>query len=129
MRPGLDEVVAVVREFAAIGPDRQISMDTRMEADLGITGDDGVDLLRAVESRFDVAMGVKDGSLRSVFDLAENEYLFGSEGLEVPFLNRIYRWITGNPAPVIRDLTVGELVAVIRKSRDGTWDAIPTDGD
>ncbi len=115
--PSFEEVIAVIREFAAIRPDREITTDTRVEADLGITGDDGIDLLRTVEARFDVNIGLNDGSLRSVFGLEENEYLFGSEGLEVPFLSGLFRWISGNTDPVIRDLTVGELLATIQRTR------------
>lgn len=107
--PDILEVISLVREFTGLRPDRPITAEARIEADLGITGDDGIDLLRAVEARFDVNLGVADGNLRRVFDLGENEFLFGSEGLEVPFVGRLRKWLTGRPQPVIRDLSVGDL--------------------
>ncbi|MBT8402005.1 MAG: hypothetical protein KJO98_16135, partial [Rhodothermia bacterium] len=57
-----------------------------------------------------------DGSLRRVFGLGENEFLFGPEGLEIPFVGSLYRWITGRRPPVIHDLTVGELFVAVKES-------------
>ncbi len=67
--PDILEVISLVREFTGLRPDRPITAEARIEADLGITGDDGIDLVRAVETRFDVNLGVADGNLRRVFDL------------------------------------------------------------
>ena len=114
--PTVEDLSAVIREFAGLRPDRRINARTRIDRDLGITGDDGIDLLRTVETRFQVSVGLVDGRIRQVFGLGENEYLFGSEGLEIPFLSGLSRRITGKPAPVIRDLTVGELLAAIHWS-------------
>ena len=114
--PTMQELSAVIREFVGLRSGRHVTAHTRIDRDLGITGDDGIELLRTVETRFDVSVGLEDERIREVFGLGENEYLFGSEGLEIPFLSGLSRRITGNPAPVIRDLTVGELLAAIQKS-------------
>ncbi|UBH39637.1 hypothetical protein [Enterobacter bugandensis] len=50
------------------------------------------------------------------FSLAENEYLFTGEGIDFFGICRFMRWLHGIPEPVIRDLTVGELHAVLVKA-------------
>jgi hypothetical protein len=50
------------------------------EGDLGLTGDDGTDLLTATEKRFDVTFDDSETGIPETFDLRPNEYLFNSEG-------------------------------------------------
>ena len=114
--PSLSDLVAVIRAEAAIPPARPIDGETRLEADLGITGDDGEALLRAVERRFDVSLAI-DGSRRPVFGLRPNEYLFHEEGVD-PFglwqrLGNLLRRM--KPRSVVTDLTVGRLHEALRR--------------
>lgn len=98
--PSFDDVAAFVREVVRPRGDRSITPETRLEADLGVTGDDGTDLLREAEKRFKVTL------TRNSFGLGPNECLFGPEGFD-PL--GIIHWIRGLPRLMIRDLTVGEL--------------------
>ncbi|CAM6448138.1 hypothetical protein ENINCK360B_14080 [Enterobacter intestinihominis] len=68
-------------------------------------------------SRLSVAIHAteEDGYMKT-FSLAENEYLFTGEGIDFFGICRFMRWVRGIPEPVIRDLTVGELHAVLVKA-------------
>lgn len=103
----LDNVVAFVRATTGLGPQRAIVPETRLGADLGVTGDDGVDLLAAAERHFSVALTSEAHGVREAFGLRPDEVLFGAEGLD-PF-----GWLIGSPRPVVRDLTVAELQQAI----------------
>jgi hypothetical protein len=102
----LAEVVAFVREFTRAGRSTAVSGNTRIEADLGITGDDGSELLATAEERFGADFG---DDLRTAFRLGPEEFLFHSEGTPIPGADVLSRWLTGSPRPNVRDLTVDEL--------------------
>jgi hypothetical protein len=96
-----------------------IGEDTRIDADLGITGLDREALLVEAENHFGVSLGVTE-DLRPVFGLNDDEVLFGAEGvgLPIPGLERLLRLLKqGGPSPVVRDLTVGELREAIVKQQ------------
>lgn len=81
-----------------------------------ICGMDGKDLQEDCEEASGVQLATeKDGYVKT-FSLAENEYLFTGEGIDFFGLCRFIRWVRGIPEPVIRDLTVGELHAVLVKA-------------
>ena len=101
MKPSLDDLVTCIRDHQRIRKSREITSTTRLEADLGITGDDGCELLEEVERRFCVSFVGKDGSLRDAFQLEKDQYLFHSEGFP-SFLNEN-----------VKPLTVGELFQVL----------------
>ena len=109
VNPSFDEVVAFVRESRRIRKDRSITPETRLEADLGITGDDGVDLLEEAEKHFKLRLTSDEHGVRETFNLKPNEYLFESEGFDPLGITTLIRWLRGEPRPVVRDLTVGEL--------------------
>lgn len=71
--PSIEQVGELVRRKAGLRPTVVISAETQLEHDLGITGDDGVELLRAAEKEFGVAF------TRESFNLKPDEYLFGPE--------------------------------------------------
>lgn len=110
-RPSLDDVAAFVREFAALPTRRALLPETKLDADLGITGDDGVELLDHAERRFDVA-------LRSpaLFGLRPGEVLFGAEGFDPLGISVLLRWLLREPRFVVRDLTLEELHRAIREA-------------
>src|SRR3954467_7674489 len=98
--------------FRFAGP---ILPETQFERDLGLTGDDGDDLLEATEKRFKVALGNEETGIRDTFNLQPNEYLFNSEGWG-PSLDRIISSFSENQT-VIRKFTVGELFEAVRRIR------------
>lgn len=112
MEPTLLQVIEVVRNSS--GEHRKpIDGDTLIEANLHICGIDGEDLLEDCEKAFGVQLAMEEDGYMKTFSLAENEYLFTGEGIDFFGICRFMRWMRGIPEPVIRDLTVGELHAVL----------------
>ena len=105
--PSLEEVIGFVRDHTRTR--RSLTAETRLEADLDVTGDDGTDLLEAVEAHFGLAISDAKTGVRSTFGLGPNEYLFGSEGFDLIGIGALFRWFRGEPRPSVRDLTIGEL--------------------
>ncbi len=81
-----------------------------------ICGRDGEDLQEDCEEAFGVQLTTEEDGYMKTFSLAENEYLFTGEGIDFFGICRFMRWLHGIPEPVIRDLTVGELHAVLVKA-------------
>ena len=107
----VDDITAFVRDHQGIGRRRVITPETRFDADLGITGDDGLDLIRAAQAHFGVSLMSEEHGVREAFGLGSDEFLFGPEGFDPigwligPFMNR--------PQPIIRDLTAAALFQAI----------------
>lgn len=112
MNPTLSQVIEVVRQSSGERRKR-IDEHTWIEADLDICGMDGDDLIEDCEEAFGVQLATEEDGYMKTFSLAENEYLFTGEGIDFFGICRFMRWIRGIPEPVIRDLTVGELHAVL----------------
>lgn len=112
MEPTLEQIIEIIQDN--FGPYRKpIDGTSRVEEDLHICGDDGVELLEACEQAFSISFDTEDNSFRNRFSLAENEYLFTSEGFDLFCIGRFVDWLRGIPKPVIRDVTVGKLHRVI----------------
>jgi len=112
MEPTLEQIIEIIQDN--FGPYRKtIDGTSRVEEDLHICGDDGVELLEACEKAFSISFDTEDNSFRNRFSLAENEYLFTSEGFDLFCIGRFVDWLRGMPKPVIRDVTVGKLHRVI----------------
>ncbi len=103
--PSFDMVAAFVREFTGLRGNHSITPETQLEADLGVTGDDGAALLEQAEQHFKVALISEEHGVRDTFNLGPNEYLFGSEGFDLFGISELIRWLRRKPRPVIRDLT------------------------
>lgn len=114
MEPSLEEVIAFVRKCSGCRR-KAIDENTWLENDLGITGDDGVELLEEAEKVFGVSFATEEEDFRQLFSLQENEYLFHSEGIDFFGIAWLCRKLRGIPAPVIRDLSVGQLHRVLVK--------------
>lgn len=112
--PSLEDVVRFVRDFT--GTRRTLEAETRLDADLGVTGDDGEALLEAAESRFSISLSTARDGIRRTFDLGPNEYLLGPEGLDPLGITVLLRWLRGEPKPMIRDVTIAELHEAIMKA-------------
>lgn len=115
MQPTLSQVIEVVRQSS--GHNRKhIDENTLIEADLDICGMDGDALIEDCEETFGVTLVTKEDGYEKTFSLAENEFLFSTEGIDYFGICRLIRRLRGVPEPVIRDLTVGELHAVLVKA-------------
>jgi hypothetical protein len=99
-----EEFAGFIRQWGRISPKRRIAPETDLEDDLGITGDDGRDLLEAVEKRFGISLS------RESFNLAPDEFLFGGEGLW-PDLGTLF----GGPTLFVIGLTAGTLYNVVQE--------------
>jgi hypothetical protein len=111
------EFAGFIREYWAVPARKEIAPETRFERDLGLTGDDGGDLLLATEKQFCVALCSDETGIRKTFNLEPNEYLFHSEGLELfPFeMTSLF----STTAHSVREFTVGELYEAVRKAKAG----------
>jgi acyl carrier protein len=106
-----DQFADFVREWRRLSRKRKIEPESEFEADLGITGDDGIDLLSATERRFDIRLCSEEHGFRETFNLGSNEFLFHSEGFgpDVPTL-------VGRPSPMITAFNVGELYRAVQEA-------------
>jgi len=93
-----------------------IVADTRLDSDLGITGDDGSDLLDEAGRYFGADLSGHDG-FRTTFGLAPNEYLFHAEGFDLVGASKVMGGIFRRSRPVVRDLTVGQLHEAICRTK------------
>ena len=110
--PHPSEVIRFVRDHLGVADHVPLDSTTRLEADLGVTGDDGDELLWAAESRFGVSFGT---DLRPAFALAADETLFGPEGVPVPGLEWLRRRLGADPPPRVTDVTIGQLHEAIER--------------
>ena len=116
--PSVEEVVAFVREFTRVSSRKVVNSQTRLEADLDVTGDDGVDLLGATADRYGLDHEALDSALVETLGLGPDDFVFGLEGLDLIGIGALVRWVRREPRPSYRDLTVNELHgAVLAASR------------
>jgi len=99
-----DDVVRALRASQGIRNQVMITGATLVESELGITGDDGCDLLEDLEQAFHIAFAGEDGSLREAFGLDDDQFLFHGEGWNPLALFRKEN---------VKPLSVGELHRVI----------------
>ncbi len=105
----LDEVIALIREHQGISGKKAITESSLLEKDLGITGDDGCELIEAVEKKFNLSFAGAGGSLSKAFGLSEDQYLFHSE---VNLLGVFVR------PENVKAITVGELYLAACKAKE-----------
>lgn len=104
----------IIRE-RLLDDDYIATKDTLVEDDLGITGDDGAELLEALEKEYQIEFEDGTGSLRKAFGMREDEYLFHSEGFCI-----FDFWRNRKKENVIK-LTLGKLydvVVMLSENRD-----------
>jgi hypothetical protein len=106
-----DEVAQFLRNFIGYPEKKVISKLTRLEDDLGITGDDGDELFLRAEDHF----GIKFNNLKQIFNLSKNEYLFHSEGFDI--IELILSFL-GHKNYSVRNLTAGEFYNAILKLKN-----------
>ena len=109
-RISFTEFAAFVAQVAGVEP-RQITPASEMERDLGVTGDDGIDLLVAIAQQYGTD-----------FDRPHHggRYLFHSEGIDL--VGPVVRRLIGRSSSKVIPLTAGDLhLAVLR----GRWEDPP----
>lgn len=107
--PSIDEVAAFVRRFAGLRDDASVTATTLLQADLGVTGDDGCDLLKDVASEFGIVLATPADGYHASFELAPDQQLFDDEGWGLPGLRTLARLLGAPLRAPARDLSVGEL--------------------
>jgi acyl carrier protein len=112
--PTFDQFAEFIREWAQVSRKKEITKETLFERDLGITGDDGIDLLTATEERFGVDFDPEPDGFRKAFNLGPNEYLFHAEGFGLTVFE--FTSIFGSATPTVKAFTVGELYEAVRKA-------------
>lgn len=110
-----NEFADFVRDFWRVSSRKQIEPDTQFERDLGLTGDDGDELLLATERRFGIKLCPEENGIRKTFNLGPNEYLFHSEGWEL--FPAYFTTLFGSEASTVRKFTVGELFEAVRNAQ------------
>jgi len=108
-----EELANFIREWAAIPRRKRIVPETLFEDDLGITGDDGCELLEATEKHFGVCLSSPEEGYRRSFDLAPHEFLFHGEGLGWGLSDIVS--LCEMPSS-IRAFRVGDLFEAIKKA-------------
>jgi acyl carrier protein len=106
--PSFERLVETIREQCRLRPNKRVAPETQFERDLGVTGDDGEELLEAVEERF----GVK--FTRESFGLEPNEVLFGPEA-NFPGFDDLLSVFGKRPTKTLRTFTAGELFEVVKR--------------
>jgi hypothetical protein len=114
--PTFHDVEVFVRDFTGVSSKKLITTDTRLEGDLGVTGDDGDELLEKASAHFGVQLAHPVHGYRQTFGLGVNECLFHSEGFDLFGIWALLGRLRNRPLPAIRDLTVGELYSAILRS-------------
>lgn len=109
--PTFEELVNFVREWASIPVRVEITAETLFEEDLGITGDDGCELLEATEDHFCACLSSAEEGYRRTFDLAPHEFLFHCEGPGWGLPD-----IVSLTSPCVRAFSVGDLFEAVRKA-------------
>ena len=114
--PSLEDVADFVRRWALVPAKQPITQHTQFERDLGITGDDGGELLQAAQDHFKVDLADGGNGYRKIFNLGANEYLFNSEGFSIGSGGTDMITLFTNTNPSVRAFTVGELWEAIGKA-------------
>jgi len=114
--PSFGEFAAFVREWAGIPERIEITPETLFEDDLGITGDDGCELLEATEKHFCVRLSSDEDGYRRTFDLAPHEFLFHSEGLGWGWSDIVSILRPSALPPTVRSFRVGDLFEAVQQA-------------
>ena len=88
MSHDLNAIIKLIRDFHGIPESVSIEANTKLEKELGITGDDGVELIEFLQDKMKLSFIGTDGTLSEAFDLSKNECLFNSEGFSLNFFSK-----------------------------------------
>jgi hypothetical protein len=107
LEPSLLDVANFVHAWTGMNNEFVVCSETRLEADLSVTGDDGEELMQAVAKEFGVELANPDDGYRTTFSLSANEYLFASEGFDLLGIGSLIGRIRGIPYHVALASMVG----------------------
>ena len=113
--PSFEEFAAFIRDWARIPKRIAITPDTLFEDDLGITGDDGCELLEATAKHFRVSLATPEDGYRRTFDLAPHEFLFHSEGFGWDLSDIISLFRPSAMPSSVKAFRVGDLFEAVKK--------------
>lgn len=119
-----EEFAKFIGEWAGIPTGKQIAPDTLFEDDLGITGDDGCELLEETERRFGVCLSSPEHGYRQTFGLGPNEFLFHSEGFGSGWSDIVT--LFSNHPQMIRRFSVIELFNAVKNAPEKQGSRTPT---
>lgn len=88
-----------------------ITPETSFEKDLYITGEDGINLLSAIEYELQIELYDPEYGYGKTFNLEPHELLFHAEGFNI--FGAIFRLLTGKPEIIVRDFRVGHLYGAV----------------
>ena len=111
----LEEFIEFIRRNQGISAKLEIEPTSLLGKDLRIIGDDGDDLLEAIQQRYGVSFVGSDGTIRQAFGLRPGQFLFKSEPNVIQLISELFG---GDPESNVKPLTVGELYEVTCKMRD-----------
>jgi hypothetical protein len=114
--PSFEEFAKFIHEWAGIPTRKQIAPETLFEDDLGITGDDGCELLEETERRFGVCLSSPEHGYRQTFGLGPNEFLFHSEGFGPSWSDFVSLFGESSPPNIIRRFSVVELFNAVKNA-------------
>jgi hypothetical protein len=112
----LENLIAVIRDCQGFSVKDRITEQSNLENDLGITGDDGSELLEEIEKYFSISFRGTDGTIRTIFGLAPNEYLFHSEcGINLfSLISSLWR----KDIEKVKSITVGQLYDAAQRAKN-----------
>ena len=111
-----EEFANFIRKWAAIPERMKIAPETLFEDDLGITGDDGCELLEEIERHFAFRLSSSEHGYRQTFDLPPNEFLFNSEGFGPSPSGIVSLFDPSAIHSSIRPFSVGELFNAVKNA-------------
>lgn len=106
-----ENMISLIRETQGIPDKTSIGVDTYLEKDLRITGDDGEIMLREIEDYFSFRYSDNSDEFREIFKLENDQFLFHSE----PNLFSPFYWLFGKKEN-IKPLTIGQLFEATAKA-------------
>ena len=105
--PSFEDLAELIRKCQGLKADKPINPDSQFERDLGVTGDDGTELLQKIEQHYGIHFTPES------FQLQDNEFLFNGEGLDI--FGVVWRMIRNKPESEVRSFTVGELYLALQR--------------
>ena len=100
----LPELIDFIRENQGIARSKPVLVASYLEKDLGITGDDGSDLLEAIQDRYSISFTMDS------LGLSKGQSIFHTEGMRV---FQLIASLVGRDSENVKDITVGELYLAI----------------
>jgi hypothetical protein len=116
LTPSFEEFAKFIREWAGIPTRKQIAPGTLLEDDLGITGDDGCELLEETEKRFGVCLSSPEHGYRQTFGLGPNEFLFHSEGFGPDRSDVLSLFRESSHPQVVRRFSVADIFNAVKNA-------------